>query len=66
MPKHGRNIGNREIVLITKSVNASFQERCVGGAKTENFRNNIIPYLSKKHISSEFKIIMSEKKKFSF
>ena len=52
-----RNYVNK---LKKKSVNAYFQERCVDGAKPDNFWKTIKPYLLKKNISSESQIILYE------
>ena len=52
-----RNLVNK---LKKKSTNTYFQERCVSGAKSENFWKTIKPYLSKKNTNSNSKIILSE------
>ena len=52
-----RNLVNK---LKKKSTNTYFQERCVGGAKSEFFWKTIKPYLSKKNTNSNSKIILSE------
>ena len=49
--------------LKKKSTNTYFQERCLGGSKSENFWKTIKPYLSKKNVNSNTKIILSENNK---
>ena len=52
-----RNIVNK---LKKKSINNYFQERCVGGCKSVDFWKTIKPFMSKKAISSQSKIILNE------
>ena len=49
--------------LKKKSTNTYFQDRCVGGPKSDNFWKTIKPYLSKKNVNSNSKIILSENNK---
>lgn len=49
--------------LKKKSINTYFQERCVGGAKSDKFWKAIKPYLSKKTSNGNNKIILSENNK---
>ena len=49
--------------LKKKSINTYFQERCIGGAKSENFWKIIKSYLSKKSTTSLSKVVLSENNK---
>ena len=51
-----RNLVNK---LKKKSVSTYFQERCVGGTKSDNFLKTIKPFLSKKSTSGPSKVILS-------
>ena len=55
-----RNLVNK---IKKKSVSTYFQERCVGGTKSDNFWKTIKPYLSKKNTSGPSKVILTENSK---